>query len=107
MKVKIVTGVYVLQYNRATFNQHALSPICCLYGMSEEDRVHFVLGCSGLDPVRQTYLKRIQTILAGIEQNIADKIMTNQKLLIQLLMDSSNMEDLNSIQIDDSNYREM
>ena len=30
VKVKILTGLYVLQYNRAKFNQHAGSPTCCL-----------------------------------------------------------------------------
>ena len=67
-----------------------------------EDRIHFVLGCSGPDYVRQNYLKRIQSVLTGIDQNIADKIMINQNLLMQLLTDSSNMEELNSLQVDDS-----
>ena len=57
-----------------------------------------------LDRVRPL---RIQTILTGIDQNIVDKIMTNQKLLVQLLLDSSNMEELNSLQVDDINYREL
>ena len=81
--MKILTGVYVLQYNRAKFNQHAVSPICSLCRAAVEDRVHFVLGCLGLDPVRQTYLKRIQSILISLDKKkkkkkkIADKIMTN------------------------------
>ena len=33
-----------------------------------EDRVHFVLGSTGLDPVRQNYLKRIQSILTGLDK---------------------------------------
>ena len=34
----------------AKFNQHAVSLICCLCKAAVEDRVHFVLECSGLDP---------------------------------------------------------
>ena len=33
--------------------------------------------------------------------------MTDQKLLMQLLMDSSNMEELNSFKVDDSIYKEI
>ena len=106
IKVKILTGVYVLQYNRAKFNQHAVSSTCCLCIATVEDRVHFVLGCSGLDPIRQNYLKRIQSLLTSLDQKIADTIMTGQKLLMQLLMDSSNVEELNSLKVDDSIYKE-
>ena len=106
-KVKILTGVYVLQYNRAKFNQHAISSTCCLCRAAVEDRVHFVLGCSGLDPVRQNYLKRIQSLLTSLDQKIADMIMTDQKLLMQLLMDSSNIEELNTLKVDDSIYKEI
>ena len=51
--MNILTGVYtcILQCNRATFNQHAACSICCKAAV--EDRVHFVLECSRLDPVRQ------------------------------------------------------
>ena len=33
--------------------------------------------------------------------------MTDQKLLMQLLMDSSNVEELNSLKFDDSIYKEI
>ena len=109
IKVIILIGVYVLQYNRAKFkfNQHAVSPTCCLCKAAVEDRVHFVLRCSGLDPVRQNYLKRIQSLLTSLDKKIADTIMTDQKLLMQLLMDSSNIEELNSLRIDDSISKEI
>ena len=67
IKVKILTGVYVLQYNTAKFNQHAVMSYC-LCRATVEDRVHFVLGCSGLDPVRQNYLKRIQSLLTSLDK---------------------------------------
>ena len=106
IKVKILMGVYVLQYNRARFNQHAVSTTCCLCRAAVEDRVHFVLGCSGLDPVRQNYLKRIHSLLTSLDKKIADMIMTDQKLLMQLLTNSSNIEELNTLNVDDSIYKE-
>ena len=48
--VKILTGVYILQCNRAKFKLHAVSPICCHCKAAVEDRVHFVLECIWLDP---------------------------------------------------------
>ena len=68
IKVRILTGVHVLQYNRAKFNQHTVSSTCSLRRAAVEDRVHFVLGCSGLDPVRQNYLKRIQSLLTSLDK---------------------------------------
>ena len=68
IKAKILTGVYDLQYIRAKFNQHAVSPTYCLCRAAVEDMVHFVLGCSGLDPVRQNYLKRIHSLLTSLDK---------------------------------------
>ena len=59
VKVKILTGTYILQYNKAKFNQYDVS----LCEASEEDRIHFLLGCSRLNSVRQKYLEKIRSIL--------------------------------------------
>ena len=107
IKVKILTGTYILQYNKAKFNQHDVSPICCLCEAAEEDRIHFLLGCSRLNSVRQKYLEKIRSILCGIDISISHQIMSNQKLLMQLLMDLSKLGVFDSHHVDSSTFEEL
>ena len=44
-----------------------------------EDRVHFALGCSHLDPVRQNYQMKIQSILSRIDVSVNIKICDHVK----------------------------
>ena len=57
IKVKILTGVYVLQCNRGKFHQHAVSPTCCLCRVAVGTPHSRKLRARS--PVRQNYLKRI------------------------------------------------
>ena len=58
-KVKILTGSYVLQVNRASFNQKQVSPTCLLCKKREETTEHFMLYCSSLNSIRQPILDEI------------------------------------------------
>ena len=78
VKVNLLTDVYILQCNTAKFNQHTVSPICCLCIAAVEDKVHFSLECSRLDPVRLNY---------RIDAGVSIDIMSNPELLMLLLMD--------------------
>ena len=55
VRVKIATGVYILQCNRLNLNnmQSVRSAV-----FVKEDRVHFALECSRLGPVKQKYLMK-------------------------------------------------
>ena len=44
-KAKLMTGTYVLQSNRAKFNQYSVDPTCLLCGDDTEDMIHFLLKC--------------------------------------------------------------
>ena len=50
-KVKILTGSYVLQVNRASFNQNQVSPTCLLCKEEEETTEHFMLYCSSVNSI--------------------------------------------------------
>ena len=45
LKAKLMTGTYVLQSNRAKFNQYSVNPTCLLCGDDAEDMIHFLLKC--------------------------------------------------------------
>ena len=48
LKAKLMTGTYVLQSNRAKFNQYSVDPTCLLCGDDAEDMIHFLLKCQCL-----------------------------------------------------------
>ena len=51
-KAKLMTGTYVLQSNRAKFNQYSVDPTCPLCGEDTDDMIHYLLKCQSLsDPV--------------------------------------------------------
>ena len=71
-----------------------------------EDRVHFVLECSRLNPFRQNYLMKIQSILSRIGAGVSIEIMSNLELPMELLMDSNSLVVLRDRQVDDNTYVE-
>jgi hypothetical protein len=59
IRLKIATGTYILQANRASFNRSQLNPICFLCGNGEETLNHFLLTCNCLDGIRAPLVKDI------------------------------------------------
>ena len=59
IRLKIATGTYILQANRASFNRSQLNPICLLCGNGEETLDHFLLTCDRLDGIRAPLVKDI------------------------------------------------
>ena len=57
-KLKLVTGTYILQTNRTTFNQNQMDPVCLLCHQENETTEHFLLCCPALashrDPIIDT-----------------------------------------------------
>ena len=83
-RLKMVTGVYVLQVNRATFNQNQIDATCQLCHQADETIDHFLLDCSCLEQTRQPALGSIIDIANSL--SISPDERTN---LLQLILDSS------------------
>ena len=62
-KAKLMTGTYVLQSNRAKFNQYSVDPTCLLCGDDAEDMIHFLLKCECLSEPRDQFMEKISSIL--------------------------------------------
>ena len=77
-KVKLVTGTYILQSNRSTFNQNELSPLCLLCREDDETIEHFLLHCPVLDSVRRVLLND----LVNIYENLY-----HERRLLQFIID--------------------
>ena len=53
VKLKMITGTYLLQSNRASFNQTAVDPRCLLCGKEPETLGRLLLRCEVLDSTRR------------------------------------------------------
>ena len=84
IKARILMGTYILQPNRAKFNQFEVDPTCRLCDEEPETREHFVAVCSALDDCRKKYNEGLVcTINMSIDQV---KTLGNDKYT-QLVLD--------------------
>ena len=86
MKARMLTGVYILQANRAAFNQ-TNNKICPLCSDGEEDLVHFICLCSTLERFRTPMMGKLMEIFPLVISNHPSNWSAEQKT--QLIMDSS------------------
>ena len=87
VKVRLLTGTYTLQYNRAKFNQFNVSPICELCCKHPETREHFLILCESFRDVKHASMNKIR-VLFDYSSGIID-ILNNTELNTQLLLDAT------------------
>ena len=87
LKCILLTGTYILQGNRAAFNQHTVDPTCKLCSVAPETRQHFISECSVFERERQEFLDKLRNnpVLSG---KVKDYIQAPE-LLTQLVLDAS------------------
>ena len=100
-QLKLVTGVYVLQVNRARFNQNLIDTRCQLCFHADETVAHFLLDCPVLDPVRRPALEAITRI--GRELHCP----TDSDNLLQLILDSSCFTNIARDMVSHGSYRDL
>ena len=87
-KLKLVTGTYILQCNRAAFNQNQIEPTCLLCKTEEETLEHFLLNCTALHSARQPILD----IIKGLYTSLHEPQLTNiPSDLLQIVLDCSGL----------------
>ena len=60
-KVRMMTGVYMLQSTRARFNQYRVEETCPLCKLGPEDLSHILLRCPALASVKKLSLETFET----------------------------------------------
>ena len=100
-KLKLVTGVYVLQVNRARFNQNLIDTRCQLCFHADETVAHFLLDCPVFDLVRRPALEAITRI--GRELHCP----TDSDNLLQLILDSSCFTNIARDMVSHGSYRDL
>ena len=92
-KLRLLTGTYILQENRDRYNQHNVDATCTLCGVEHESRLHFLVECSRLQPLRHKDISNLKSILQ----------LENSKSKVELY--ASDLEKLTQIILDCSVYR--
>jgi hypothetical protein len=59
IRLKIVTGNYILQSDKSAFSKKATSPICLICKKSEETTTHFLIEYEKLEETRTPILNKI------------------------------------------------
>ena len=87
-----MTGTYILQANRALFNQHAVNPTCQL---CPETRQHFISECEFFTAERKAYRDRLSASRVITDKHIAQ--LYDPEFLTHSTLDASvilNVDDL-------------
>ena len=66
LKVKVLTGSYILQANRSCLNQYAVDSSCKLWLKEPENREHFIARCDSHEHVRKPYRQKFNSIFKDI-----------------------------------------
>ncbi|MEW8547538.1 MAG: reverse transcriptase family protein [Candidatus Thiodiazotropha sp.] len=101
LKCKLLTGTYILQGNRAAFNQYTVDATCKLCHTAPETRQHFLAECSAYASERETYIEKLRN-----NPVLSDEIkrdLRNPELLTQLTLDASiyvNIENIDVLELE-------
>ena len=89
-KLRLLTGSYILQENRARFNKYNIDATCALCRDGHESGVHFLVVCSRLQFVRQNYIGRLKGMLyLENSEMIADSYISDPEKLTQIILNCS------------------
>ena len=87
IKLKLVSGTYILQSTRTKFKQEQTEGICLLCGDAEEDLKHFVLECSMLQSIRDAIFEDMNVEFRKITGRNMHQLTSQE--IIQIILDCS------------------
>ena len=85
--VKLSVGTYILQSNKARFNQFQVSKLCPLCDRGTESLEHFLLQCSELQRVRDPFVHQIG-LLVESSVNTTGRDWAGEDI-VQVILDPS------------------
>ena len=76
-RAKMLSGSYILQTNRAKFNQNTIDPTCVMCNNGDEDMPHFLTECTALEECRNSILPQLISMFddSVCTENIHDLTM--------------------------------
>ena len=87
IKLKLVSGSYIFQNDRAKFNQNDVNPACLLCNEAPETLEHFLLNCLTLESTRQAVLNDVCLEYERLTGKLLN--IQNTEYIIHILLDCS------------------
>ncbi|CAG2198329.1 unnamed protein product [Mytilus edulis] len=89
IKVKIATGIMILQYQRSRFSKNCISAICPLCNIEPEDTTHFILKCEKLSSIRNRFIQELKSFLVDCNKHslLIQELFDNGENLLHLIID--------------------
>ena len=94
IKVKTLTGFYVLQSNHSKLNKSEVSPICLICKLAPEDLRHFLLKCLSLHVRGVGYLGELEQVLLRAVPGCAAQFLVDVETLCRIVMDCTVLDGL-------------
>ena len=96
LKCKLLTGTYILQSNRAVFNQYSVNSTCKLCELAPETRQHFIGECVYFETERSAYINKLTSsgilTLEQLQQLQNPDFLTCVTLDASCVIDYSNLD---------------
>ncbi|CAG2230135.1 unnamed protein product [Mytilus edulis] len=90
IKSKLACNTYTLQCDKSKFSKRQISAICPLCGIEDENRLHFILRCSSLDNVRNSFIQSLKTFIKDVvTTKLYDELFSSEINTLQLIIDCS------------------
>ncbi|CAG2193856.1 unnamed protein product [Mytilus edulis] len=89
IKLRLLTGTYILQCNRAAFNQIDIDLTCLLCEEDSETLYHFIHSCPALASARNHHMLELSHILNNSELCVKCRSLEKLDISTQLILDAS------------------
>jgi hypothetical protein len=86
IKSRMITGTYILQANRARFNNYDVDPTCPLCGDGSEDIHHMIASCTAMKSIRTRYLPSLVSVF---DLHTQCRLTSDPAFLTSLVMNCS------------------
>ncbi|CAG2212777.1 unnamed protein product [Mytilus edulis] len=89
IKVKIATGIMILQYQRSRFSKNCISANCPLCNIEPEDTTHFILKCEKLSSIRNRFIQELKSFLVDCNKPslLIQELFDDEENLLHLIID--------------------
>ncbi|CAC5392148.1 unnamed protein product [Mytilus coruscus] len=89
IKVKIATGIMILQYQRSRFSKNCISANCPLCNIEPEDVTHFILKCEKLSSIRNRFIQELKPFLVDCNKPslLIQELFNDEENLLHLIID--------------------
>lgn len=86
IKVRLVTGTYMLQSNISKYNQQEMPATCQICNKEDENLSHLLLKCEAYNEERSAFEEKLQQIVAPVDKDILETLR-RKCLLLQITLD--------------------